>query len=145
MPSSFYSQTLHIHQFENNHPLIKCRSTPGTISYSCCTTLQHLLYKTFTNIFSCYSLVRFIFAPLHLHQFSLQTDLPAKQTRELCASSLHRPTGSSQLHYLDYSESDVHLKTETTGLYMQDRLIHEVLQSRLWNDEILFATCTCMI
>lgn len=61
----------------------------------------------------------------------MQTKLPAKQTGEICTSSLHKPTGSSQLHYLDYSESAVHLKIQTTGLHIQDRLIHDVLQKGL--------------
>lgn len=62
------------------------------------------------------------------HQISRQTDLPAKQTREICAISLHRPTASSRLHYFDYSESAVHLNAQTTRPHMQERLIHEVRQ-----------------
>lgn len=54
-------------------------------------------------------------------EISRQTDLPTKQTREICAISLHTPTASSRLHYLDYSESAVHLKALTSSAALQDR------------------------
>lgn len=61
------------------------------------------------------------------HKISRQTALPTEQTRELCIS-LHTPTASSRLHYLDYSESAVHLKAQTTALHCKTGLIHDVLQ-----------------
>lgn len=53
---------------------------------------------------------------LAIHYPCLKPNLKAersplyKQSREIRAISLHRPTASSWLHYLDYSESAVHLK-----------------------------------
>lgn len=46
---------------------------------------------------------------------------PYAGQREICAISLHTPTASSRLHYLDYSESAVNLTAQTTRLHMQDR------------------------
>lgn len=84
--------------------------------------LYHSSGNLFCEHFCCFSSVKF---PLLLsqvwHQISMQTHLLAKQTRETCAISLHMPTASSRLHYLDYSESAVHPKAQTTRPHMQDK------------------------
>lgn len=58
----------------------------------------------------------FLFLSQVWHRIPRQTD-----QREICAISLHTPTASSRLHYLDYSESAVHLKAQTTRLHTQDK------------------------